>query len=56
LWNVDDEVTGELMRTFYRELRRGRTVADALRTAELTTRKAHPEPAYWAPFIVTALQ
>lgn len=56
LWNVDDAVTADLVRSFYTELRRGRTVAESLRTAELTIRKTHPEPAYWAPFVASAVQ
>jgi tetratricopeptide (TPR) repeat protein len=54
LWNVNDEASAELMRHFYRELRRGRPKAEALRQARLALR-AEPRyrhPYYWAPFVV----
>ncbi|MFQ5512435.1 MAG: CHAT domain-containing protein [Candidatus Krumholzibacteriia bacterium] len=54
LWPVDDAVTGELMKVFYGELARGRTVAAALRRARLTIggRPRTRHPFYWAGFIV----
>jgi CHAT domain-containing protein len=53
LWEVDDEATGILMETFYRNLlRQGK--AEALREAQMALLK-NPQyvyPYYWAPFIM----
>lgn len=53
LWNVDDEVTAELMKLFYANmLEKGMTPAAALREAQNTIRQK-PEwrsPHYWAGF------
>jgi CHAT domain-containing protein/tetratricopeptide (TPR) repeat protein len=55
LWKVDDEATGELMRTFYKGmLQEGRSPADALRQAQLDqwhSRRWHA-PYYWAAFVL----
>jgi CHAT domain-containing protein len=45
-------VTETLFASFYRELRSGRAPADALRTARLDVRRAHPEPFYWGGFTI----
>jgi CHAT domain-containing protein len=65
LWEVSDDATVELMRGFYRQLRRGRPVDDALRAAQLEmirrppargTNAGAPPPAdrrapfFWAAF------
>jgi CHAT domain-containing protein len=55
LWEVNDKSTSELMRYFYRELRKGKTKDEALRSA----RKAYLEkskartchPFFWAAFV-----
>lgn len=52
LWRVDDDSTRALMSAFYDELARGSRSAAALRTAGLAVRKIHPEPRYWAPFVL----
>lgn len=54
LWNIpDDNSTAELMRRFYRALRRAHSSpARALRRAMLTTMRHHPEPVDWAAFVV----
>jgi CHAT domain-containing protein/tetratricopeptide (TPR) repeat protein len=54
LWNIgDDASTTELMRRFYRALRRAHSSpARALRRAMLTTMRHHPEPVDWAAFVV----
>lgn len=52
LWKVDDLATAELMARFYRELDRSGK-REALRTAQLETRKAHSHPYYWASFQLT---
>lgn len=51
LWSVDDAATSELMINFYRNLDE-HGVRDALRIAQLETRKTHPEPMFWAAFEV----
>jgi len=52
LWRVEDLATAELMERFYRELREGLPVVDALATAQraliLDPNAAHPF--YWAAF------
>ena len=54
LWPVDDRATAVIMRSFYRNLARGESVATALRHAQLdashTARYAHPF--YWSGFTV----
>ena len=52
LWPVDDEATAELMERFYTHLRAGVSKAEALRLAQMETRKAHAEPYYWAGFVL----
>ena len=55
LWSVNDKSTSELMRYFYRELRRGKTKDEALRLArkrylsESPVRNCHPF--FWAAFV-----
>jgi len=52
LWNVNDEVTPELMHDFYAEWRKSKDTAGALHLAKLkmlnTGRKAFRRPYYWA--------
>ena len=53
LWEVDDQATGVLMKTFYENLT-SQGKAEALRTAQLALIK-NPRfvfPYYWAPFIL----
>ncbi len=52
IWEVDDRVTAELMERFYDGLAGGKTVAAALRAAQLDIRKSKPHPFYWAGFVV----
>jgi hypothetical protein len=52
LWEVDDRTTAELMQRFYAELARGRTAAAALKNARLAIRARHPDPFFWAGFVV----
>jgi len=49
LWKVDDRATAELMRRFYDNLGRMDKL-EALRQAQLETRKAFPAPFFWAAF------
>ncbi len=54
LWPVEDAVTADLMREFYRELAKGGTVAFALRRAQMAIRGSRntAHPFYWAGFVV----
>jgi CHAT domain-containing protein/Flp pilus assembly protein TadD len=56
LWNVDDEKTADLMKTFYGRLRQGVPADRALREAkrELTRsdRPAYRFPYYWGSFVL----
>ena len=53
LWNVDDASTKELMVAFYTHLKEGMGKAEALRAAQQDVRKNHPNPYYWAGFVLT---
>lgn len=53
LWNVDDESTSYLMARFYRHLRGGAGRAEALRRAQIETRRRFPHPYHWAAFVLT---
>ena len=50
-WSVADEPTAALMALFAEELR-AHPPSEALRRAMLRLRGLHPEPAFWAPFLV----
>jgi CHAT domain-containing protein len=52
LWNIDDEATQQLMVAFYTHLKAGLSKAEALRAAEIDVRKQHPNPYYWAGFVL----
>jgi CHAT domain-containing protein len=52
LWAVKDEATLLLMRTFYQQLCRGASVAEALQSAQETVRQSFPNPYYWSAFHV----
>ena len=53
LWQVDDQTTANLMAKFYEGLRDGKTIAAALRDAELYLLRAQERrPHYWAPFVI----
>src|SRR2546425_12291576 len=52
LWNVNDESTAALMASFYREWQKDNTKSTALRKAMLSVRRDHPNPFYWAPFLL----
>lgn len=52
LWKVDDRATAELMSSFYKELQKNDKV-EALREAQLETKKKYPHPYYWASFQLT---
>lgn len=54
LWPIDDKVTGQLMRDFYRHLAARQPVATALRLAqlELAQSRDYSHPFFWAGFTV----
>ena len=53
LWNVDDEATAILMKSFYLHLQEGMGKAEALRQAQVEVREEHPSPFYWAAFVLS---
>lgn len=52
LWSVDDRTTGLLMEAFYRALAQGAGRVEALAQASAVVRAQHPDPFFWAPFIL----
>jgi CHAT domain-containing protein len=52
LWQVDDEATAYLMTRFYSALK-GTSKREALRLAQIETRRKYPHPYYWAAFQLT---
>jgi CHAT domain-containing protein len=54
LWKVDDDSTGQLMTQMYRNLG-SKPPDEALRSAQLDTRKKFPHPYYWAAFYLTGM-
>ncbi len=52
LWKVDDLATSQLMTRFYKEMDKT-DKREALRTAQLETKKKYPHPYYWASFQLT---
>lgn len=57
LWEVPSEATAVLMQRFYSELFSGKTVPEALRTAQLSLAREpqYAAPLYWAAFIPLGL-
>ncbi len=53
LWDVSDTSTSILMEKFYFYLKEGKTKSEALRLAELDTKRKYSHPFFWAPFILT---
>ena len=49
LWEVDDAATEQLMLSFYRNLN-SHDKREALRLAQIKTRKSYPNPTFWAAF------
>ncbi len=56
LRGVEDRTTVDLMEIFHQRLRAGMSKAEALRDAQLHIRAAHPNPYYWAPFVLNGAQ
>lgn len=53
LWEVNDESTSFFMQRFYTHLRKGAGRAEALRLAQMETRRKFPHPYQWAAFVLT---
>ncbi len=55
LWKADDQLTAEIMQSFYRELSRGLTTSEAIRQAKIHYLEKSPDnlaiPPYWAAFV-----
>lgn len=52
LWSVADKVAPLMMQTFYREWLSGKSKHEAFAIAQQTVRAQHPDPYYWASFIM----
>ncbi|OGQ52229.1 MAG: hypothetical protein A2W66_10305 [Deltaproteobacteria bacterium RIFCSPLOWO2_02_56_12] len=52
LWQVEDQATSYLMTEFYANLKKNNK-RDALREAQLTAKKQHEHPFFWAAFQLT---
>jgi CHAT domain-containing protein len=52
LWSVSDESTRELMVEFYRRIKAGETLGQALQEAQLKLLAAGRTPFQWAPFVL----
>lgn len=52
LWQVRDEPTTRLMKSFYARLAQKKGRSDALHEAMLESKKASPDPSHWAAFIL----
>lgn len=54
LWSISDASTRELMTTFYKGLKAGQPISQALQQAELKLLKdpRYKSPFYWAPFVL----
>jgi CHAT domain-containing protein/tetratricopeptide (TPR) repeat protein len=53
LWEIDDAATSTLMTNFYKRIKAGTGMTDALRESQLAIRKNYPDPFYWAAFQIT---
>ncbi len=52
LWTVNDEAAGELMKSFYTELQKGKSSAASLRTAQREFIERGLHPYFWSPFVL----
>jgi CHAT domain-containing protein len=55
LWNIDDKASSDLMKSFYKNLAKGMSKAEALQKAQITVlnTKGYSHPYYWAAFMLT---
>ena len=47
---ISDVASAILVKRFYRYLSEGKSKPEALRQAQLITRRYYPHPRFWAPF------
>jgi CHAT domain-containing protein/ankyrin repeat protein len=52
LWKVPDKQTSMLMQAFYTNWLGGMSKHEAFKKAQLSVRETHPEPYYWAGFVM----
>ncbi len=52
LWNVDDNATELMMKTFYQELVKTNSKYKAFRNAQKSVRESFENPYYWAAFVM----
>ncbi len=54
LWPVDDEATAVFMQDFYRRMKDGEPLAQALRHTKESLRESEVwnDPVYWSPFVL----
>lgn len=52
LWTVNDKATTKLMKSFYGELQRGKTVSASLRKAQRKSIENGEHPYFWSPFAI----
>lgn len=52
LWKVDDVTTNDFMTVFYQNLLSGKTKLQSFKIAQQTVRSQHPNPYYWAAFVM----
>ena len=52
LWDVDDNATALMMKTFYRELTAGKDKREAFTLAQKEVKKIYKDPLQWAAFIM----
>ncbi len=52
LWDVHDQSTAKLMRTFYQHYLASQDLAASLQAAMKQLREENPHPYFWAPFVL----
>jgi CHAT domain-containing protein len=53
LWKVDDEATHQFMVGFYDHWLKHENIHEAYQAAQLAVKSSHPEPYYWAAFVLS---
>ncbi len=53
LWEIEDEVSAQIMKTFMEERMKNPDTVEAMRKAKLKLMEKEPNPVFWAPFVVT---
>lgn len=52
LWKVNDATANEFMQQFYTRWLAGDSKAEAFKKAQMAIKEKHPNPYFWAPFIM----